>query len=60
MMPSATSTRRALIPSGGLNALTALDTASMPVSEAPPLANDFSSVKISTIEVSPAVPAPTV
>ena len=31
------------MPSGGLNALTALETASMPVSDEPPLANDFSS-----------------
>ena len=37
--PSITSTLRALRPSGGRNALTALDTASMPVSEEPPLAN---------------------
>jgi hypothetical protein len=44
--PSITRTRRALRPSGGLNALTALETASMPVREAPPLANDFSSTKM--------------
>jgi hypothetical protein len=60
MMPSATSTRRAFSPSGGRNALTAFDTASMPVSEEPPLANERSRVKISTMVVSPAVPAPTV
>ena len=38
MNPSVTSTCRALRPSGGRNAPTASDTASMPVSEAPPLA----------------------
>jgi hypothetical protein len=43
-----TRTWRALRPSGGLNALTALETASMPVSDEPPLANAFSSVKIIT------------
>ncbi len=43
MSPSATSTLRALRPSGGRNALTALETASMPVSEEPPLAKDLSS-----------------
>ena len=43
--PSATSTLRALLPSGGRNALTALDTASMPVSDEPPLANARSSTK---------------
>jgi len=38
--PSMMSTRRALRPSGGRNAPTpASDTASMPVSDAPPLAN---------------------
>ena len=45
MRPSVTSTFRALRPSGGLNALTALDTASMPVSDDPPLANARSSTK---------------
>ncbi len=35
------------MPSGGLNALTALETASMPVSDEPPLANARSSTKIS-------------
>ena len=45
-MPSMTSTWRALRPSGGRNALTALDTASMPVSDEPPLANARSSTKI--------------
>ena len=45
MTPSVTSTRRALMPSGGLNALTAFDTASMPVSEEPPLANAFNRTK---------------
>jgi len=43
--PSATSTLRALRPSGGRNALTALETASMPVSDEPPLANARSSTK---------------
>ena len=33
------------MPSGGLNALTALETASMPVSDEPPLANARSSTK---------------
>ena len=40
-----TRTRLALMPSGGLNALTALDTASMPVSEEPPFANARSRTK---------------
>ena len=47
MTPSITRTRRALMPSGGLNALTAFDTASMPVSEEPPFANARSSTNIS-------------
>ena len=55
-----TSTRRALGPSGGRNAPTASLTASMPVSEAPPLANARSSVKIMTTLMSPAVPEPSV
>ncbi len=38
-----TRVRRALRPSGGLNALTPLEIASRPVSDDPPLANDFSS-----------------
>ena len=42
MQPSVTSTCRALRPSGLRNAPTALDTASMPVSDDPPLANAFS------------------
>ncbi len=46
MMPSVTSTLRALSPSGGRNALTAFETASMPVSDEPPLANARSSTKI--------------
>ena len=46
MAPSVTSTLRALSPSGGLKALTAFDTASMPVSEEPPFANARSSTKI--------------
>ncbi len=60
MMPSATSTRRALIPSGGLNAPTASETASMPVSDAPPLANARSNVKIIAKVIRPAVPLPIV
>ena len=40
-----TSTWRALRPSGGRNALTALDTASMPVSDEPPLAKARSRTK---------------
>ena len=58
MMPSATSTRRALIPSGGRNAPTASLTASMPVSDAPPLANARSSVKIMTTLMIPEVLEP--
>ena len=58
MMPSITRTRRALMPSGGLNALTALDTASMPVSEEPPLANERISVKITAMRATPSVPEP--
>src|SRR4029077_15282461 len=57
MMPSITRTRRALMPSGGLNALTALDTASMPVSEEPPLANERISVKITAMRATPPEPA---
>ena len=38
MNPWMTSTWRAFRPSGGRNALTALETASMPVSDDPPLA----------------------
>jgi hypothetical protein len=58
MMPSITSTRRALMPSGGLNALTALDTASMPVSEEPPLANERIRLKITTNRATPWIPEP--
>ena len=47
-----TSTLRALRPSGARNALTALDTASMPVSDDPPLANERSRTKISPNEIS--------
>ena len=43
--PSVTSTLRALRPSGGWNTLTALETASMPVSDEPPLAKARSSTK---------------
>ncbi len=46
MTPSVTSTLRAFRPSGGLNALTALDTASMPVSDEPPLAKLRSRVRM--------------
>ena len=41
-----TSTLRAFLPSGGLNALTAFETASMPVRDEPPLANARASTKI--------------
>ena len=58
MTPSATSTRRALIPSGGRNAPTASLTASMPVSDAPPLANARSRVKIMAALMMPSVPLP--
>ena len=56
--PSAISTRRALGPSGGRKAPTASDTASMPVSEAPPLANARSKVKIITPVIRPDDPLP--
>ncbi len=49
--PSVTSTLRAFSPSGGRNALTAFDTASMPVSDEPPLANARSSTKTSPKEM---------
>ena len=50
------STWRAFRPSGGRNAPTASETASMPVSDAPPLANARSRVKIITPVISPAEP----
>ena len=56
--PSAMSTWRAFRPSGGRNAPTASETASMPVSDAPPLANARSRVKIITPVISPAEPEP--
>jgi hypothetical protein len=46
MRPSVISTWRAFRPSGGRNAPTASETASMPVSDAPPLANARRNVKI--------------
>ncbi len=46
MLPWMTSTWRAFRPSGGRRALTALDTASMPVSEDPPLAKARNNTKI--------------
>ena len=46
MAPSVMSTLRALRPSGGRNAPTASETASMPVSDAPPFANARSRMKI--------------
>ncbi len=52
MSPSVTSTLRALMPSGGRNTLTALDTASMPVSDEPPFANARSSTNTSPNEIS--------
>ncbi len=58
MHPSATSTWRALRPSGGRNAPTASDTASMPVSDAPPLANARNRVRIIAYVISPLAPLP--
>ena len=58
--PSATSTLRAFLPSGGWKAPTASLTASMPVSDAPPLAKARSRVKIITPVMSPSVPGPMV
>ena len=58
MTPSVTSTLRAFLPSGGWKAPTASLTASMPVSDAPPLANARSSVKIITPVRIPSVPGP--
>ena len=58
MQPSVTRTLRALIPSGGLNAPTASETASMPVSEAPPFANARRNVKIITTLMRLDVPLP--
>jgi hypothetical protein len=58
MQPSITRTRRALFPSGGRNAPTASDTASMPVSDAPPFANARSNVKIITTLIRLEVPLP--
>ena len=50
--PWSTSTWRALRPSGGFSALTAFDTASMPVSDEPPLAKARSRVKTRATEMS--------
>ncbi len=58
--PSIIRTRRALRPSGGRNAPTASDTASMPVSDAPPFANAFSRMKIMAPVIRPAEPEPIV
>ena len=58
MHPSATRTWRALRPSGGRNAPTASETASIPVSEAPPLAKARSRVKIITPLIRALSPAP--
>jgi len=44
MEPWVTRICRALRPSGGRSALTALETASIPVSEDPPLAKDFANM----------------
>ena len=52
MRPWVTSTLRALGPSGGFSALTALETASMPVSDEPPLAKARSRVKTRVPEIS--------
>ena len=46
-----TSTFRAFGPSGGFSALTALDTASMPVSDEPPLAKARSRVNTRATEM---------
>ncbi len=51
MTPCVTRTFRAFGPSGGFSALTALDTASMPVSDEPPLANARSRVKTRPTEM---------
>ena len=58
MMPSVIRTLRAFLPSGGRNAPTASLTASMPVSDAPPLAKARSRVKIITPVMSPSLPLP--
>ena len=52
MTPWVTSTFRAFGPSGGFSALTALDTASMPVSDEPPLAKARSRVRTRAPEIS--------
>ena len=49
--PWVTSTFRAFGPSGGFSALTALDTASMPVSDEPPLAKARSRVNTRATEI---------
>ena len=53
MMPWVTRIWRALRPSGGRSALTALETASIPVSEEPPLANAFPRMKMAPTVSSP-------
>jgi hypothetical protein len=58
MAPWVTRSCRALRPSGGRSALTALDTASIPVSDDPPLANARASVKIAAKVIRPPVPCP--
>ena len=58
--PSVMSTLRAFRPSGGRNAPTASETASMPVSDAPPLANARSRVKIMAPLIRPSVLEPSV
>ena len=58
MAPWVSRIRRALRPSGGRSALTALDTASMPVSEDPPLANARASVRMAAKAIRVPVPCP--
>ena len=58
MAPWISRIRRALRPSGGRSALTALDTASIPVSEDPPLANARASVRMAAKAIRVPVPCP--
>ena len=58
MAPWISRIRRALRPSGGRSALTALDTASMPVREDPPLANARASVSMAAKAIRVPVPCP--
>ena len=58
MAPWISRIRRALRPSGGRSALTALDTASIPVSEDPPLANARASIRMAAKAIRVPVPCP--